>query len=160
MNNTLKDLISSLEDEFGGDIVFILPCNSILVDELEKKLNFELPVVFRQFYQEESNGLRIDNKVIYSIYDEKQKKTFSENLQRANDPKTSYWFKFKPEIFDDYLIVASDGEICFAIYRHVKLENPTIYICENPNSKSDVILEKLDFGLDDLIRIMVDNTFN
>ncbi|PAM94995.1 hypothetical protein B4N84_06840 [Flavobacterium sp. IR1] len=160
MINDLKNLMSSLDDEFGGDIGFIKPCNDNLVDEAEKQLDCKLPTVFKQFYQEESNGLRIDNKVIYSIYDEKQKKTFSENLQRANDPKTSYWFKFKPEIFNDYLVIGSDGEICFAIYKHRELDNPTIYICENPNAKKDVILEKLDFGLVDLIKVMVDNAFN
>jgi len=160
MSDNLKDLISSLDDEFGGDIVFIPPCDSDLVYEVEKLLSYQLPAIFKQFYQEESNGLHIDNKIIYSIYDKKQKKTFSENLQRANDPKTSYWFKFKPEIFKDYLVIASDGEICFAIYKHRPLDNPSIYICENPNAKKDVILEKLDFGLIDLIQIMVDNAFN
>ncbi|MCP2025388.1 hypothetical protein L1276_000528 [Flavobacterium sp. HSC-32F16] len=160
MINDLKDLMSSLDDEFGGDIGFIKPCDINLVDKAEKQLGFQFPTVFKQLYHEESNGLRIDNKIIYSIYDEKEKKTFSENLQRINNPETSYWFKFKPEIFNDYLIIGSDGEICFAIYRHRELDNPTIYICENPNAKKDVILEKLDFGLADLIKVMVDNAFN
>lgn len=160
MINDLKNLMSSLDDEFGGDIGFIKPCDITVVDKAEKELGFKFPAVFKQLYHEESNGLRIDNKVIYSIHDEKEKKTFSENLQRVNNPETSYWFKFKPQIFNDYLVIGSDGEICFAIYKHRELDNPTIYICENPNAKKDVILEKLDFGLADLIKVMVDNAFN
>lgn len=158
--NDLKKIISSLDDEFGGDIGFIKPCDINLIDEAEKQLSYHLPTIFRQFYKEESNGLRIDNKVIYSIYDKNEKKTFSENLRRVNNPQTSYWFKFKPEIFNDYLVIGSDGEICFAIYKHRELDNPTIYICENPNAKKGVILEKLDFGLVDLIQVMVNNAFN
>jgi hypothetical protein len=97
---------------------------------------------------------------LYSIYDPNQKKTFSDNVQRANNPETSYWFRFKPMVFKDYLVIGSDGEICFCIYKHLMPDNPTIYICENPNARENVMLEKLDYGLENLIKVMVNNAFD
>ena len=53
----------------------------------------------------------------------------------------------------DKCIGYSDHEIA-------TIENPSIYICENPNTKEEIILEKLDVNLEDLIKIMIENTFS
>ncbi len=160
MYRELTSLLSEIEEDYGGDIVFISPSSEKLILETQKKLNYKLPEIFYCFYKNESNGLQIDNKLIYSILDKNNKKTLSNNLLRVNNPETSYWFKYKPEIFNDYLIIGSDGEICFTIYKHSKIDNPSIYICENANSKGEVILEKLDLNLVGLIKIMVENTYD
>lgn len=157
--NTLKEELEEIEEAYGGDITFIPPVSKELLQNFEAEKNCKLPSIFRHFYTSESNGMHIDNKVIYSIFDAQQKKTFVENLTRANDPKTSPWFKNKPEVFNDYLVIGSDVNICFAIYKNTDYEDPSIYICENPNTRDEVILEKLDFGIAGLIRVMVENAF-
>jgi len=159
MVENLVNILEEIEEEYGGDITFIPPTSKKLVSQFEEEFDYQLPEIFNYFYIHESNGLHISNKVIYSVFDRNQKKTLSENLQRANNPKTSYWFRNKPQIFKDYLIVGADGQICFTIFKHQGLSNPSIYICENPNTKGEVVLEKLDMGLDGLIQIMVENAF-
>jgi len=57
------------------------------------------------------------------------------------------------------LSFSSDGEVCFSIYKHGNIDNPSIYICENPNTQGEVLLEKLDFGLEGLIEAMVKSAF-
>lgn len=155
----LKSKLNRIEELYGGDITFIPKTSIKLLKQCESTLGFDLPKIFSYFYTEEANGLRIDNKLIYSVFDDAQRKTLSDNLQRVNNPKTSYFFKYKPEVFNDYLIIASDNHICFTIYKHRNLDNPSIYICENPNTKGEVILEKLDLDLGDLIETMAENTF-
>ncbi len=159
MFKNLKDTLANIEEEHGGDIVFIPSVSEKLLEQVEKELSFKLPEILRYLYTKETNGVQIDNKVIYSVFDKNQKKTLLDNLQRANNPKTSYWFKYKPEVFNDYIVIGADGEICFTIYKHHHLDNPSIYICENSNSKDEVILEKLEMGLEGLIHIMVKNAF-
>ena len=159
MYKDLTIFLNEIDEEYGGDITFIPKVSKDLINYTEEKLNYKLPKIFKYFYKNETNGLIIDNKIIYSIFDKNQKKTYSNNLIRANNPKTSYWFNYKPEIFNDYLVIGSDINICFAIHKHNDIENPSIYICENPNSKGEVILEKLDIDLKNLIKIMINNAF-
>lgn len=160
MYKNLSNTLNEIEEDYGGDITFIPKASIEVTENAEKELGIKLPKVLKYFYSKETNGLIIDNKRIYSLYDKENKKTFSDNLQRANNPKTSFWFKYKPEIFKDYLVIGADLNICFAIYRHNEIENPSIYICENPNTKEEIILEKLDVNLEDLIKIMIENTFS
>jgi len=159
MCQNLSKVLNNINELYGGDITFIPPTSKTLVNQTENELNYTLPNIFHCLYEKETNGIFIDNKIIYSIFDPNQKKTFSDNLTRVNNPIKSYWFKYKPEIFKDYLIIGSDNNICFCIYKHNNFDNPSIYICENPNSKSNVILEKLDLDLSGLIKLMVNNAF-
>lgn len=155
----LKNILLEIEEKYGGDVTFIPPVSPPKIHQAEIELNFKLPLIFSYFYEKESNGMQIDNKVIYSIFDKSQRKTYVENIQRVNNPSTSPWFKNKPEVFEDYLIIGADRHICFTIYKHRKIDNPSIYMCENPNTKGEVILERLDMNLAGLIYTMIENSF-
>jgi hypothetical protein len=123
------------------------------------QIGWKLPRVFSHFLQQETNGILIGNKRIFSLFDKDQKKTLVESLERNNDPEKSPWFKGRPHIFSDYLVIGSDLEICFCYSKKYDLNNPSVYICENANSKSGVDFDKLDLDLEGLIKTMVSEEF-
>lgn len=151
--------LQEIEEEYGGDIIFIPTVTKNQIKKIEAIIEWKLPSIFKNFYLVETNGLRIGNKIIYSLQDEREKKTLVDNLERNNNPETSYWFKGRPQIFKDYLVIGADGEKCFCLSKQYEYDNPSIYICENANSKEGVNLEKLDLDLNGLITIMVQEEF-
>lgn len=162
MGNTIESLhnyLEELNDEYGGDVGFIPTTTIEKVRLFESGINWELPSVFKYFLSSESNGIIIGNRRIYSLFDSTQKKTFVDNLERNNDPSKSFWFKDRPHIFNDYLVIGSDKETCFCFSKKYNLENPSVYICENPNSKTGVDFDKLDIDLEGLIKTMIENEF-
>lgn len=129
------------------------------VVKFEKVIEWKLPKIFAYFLQEEANGIVIGNKRILSLFDSQQKKTFVESLERNNDPEKSPWFKGRPQIFSDYVVIGSDLGMCFCYSKKYDLDNPSIYICENANSKTGVDFERLDLDLEGLIKTMVAQEF-
>jgi hypothetical protein len=156
----LHAALAEIEEEFGGDISFIPKTSEQAVSELESAFSWRLPDIFRYFYTQEANGLVIGEKRIYSVRDSSQKKTLVENLVRQNDPATSSWFKGRPHIFRDYLVIGSDVDICFCISKKYNLTDPLIYLCENPNSPKGVEFDRLEMTLSGLIEMMVENEFS
>ena len=156
----LHTSLAEIEEEFGGDISFIPVTSEQSVSALEAAISWQLPSIFRYFYTQEANGLVIGSKRLYSIRDDAQKKTLVENLARQNDPTTSPWFKSRPHIFKDYLVIGYDGQICFCLSKKYTLDNPSIYLCENPNSSTGVDFDRLDITLLGLIATMVENEFS
>jgi hypothetical protein len=156
----LHTALAEIEEEFGGDISFIPKTSEQAVSALESALSWQLPGIFRYFYTQEANGLVIGEKRIYSIRDDSQKKTLAENLIRQNDPVTSSWFKGRPHIFQNYLVVGADGDICFCLSKKYTLDDPLIYLCEHPNSSKGVEFDRLDMNLSGLIAMMVENEFS
>lgn len=110
---SLHDLLEATNEEFGGDIIFLEPAKLFTIQTFESKIGWELPSIYRFFLTNECNGLRIGNRTLLGVFETDQRKTLSDNLERNNDPATSHWFKDRPYIFMDYLIIATDGEICF-----------------------------------------------
>ncbi len=157
---SLKNKLLSLEKNLGGDIGFIGTANEGLVKKFEGDIGWQLPDIFFYFYSQESNGIIIDNKRIYSIFDPKQKKTWVENLERMNNPEMSPWFKKRPHIFDDYLVVGSDGGVIFCLSKKYDLPNPSLYICKNPDDPKGVSLDKLSLDLESLISEMVKQAYD
>ncbi len=78
---SLKATLKSLKKNGEGDISFIQPPKEDYLLNFEKSINWKLPEVFRYFLHTRNYGLIIDDKRIYSLYDEDQKKTWVENLQ-------------------------------------------------------------------------------
>lgn len=156
----LHAALAEIEEEFGGDISFIPKTSEQSISALESALSWQLPDIFRYFYTQEANGLVIGEKRIYSIKDDSQKKTLVENLARQNDPTTSSWFKGRPHIFKDYLVIGADGEICFCLSKKYNLTDPLIYLCEHPNSPKGVEFDRLEMNLSGLIEMMVENEFS
>jgi hypothetical protein len=56
-------------------------------------------------------------------------------------------------------VIGADVETCFCYSKKYDLENPSIYICENPNPRAGVDFDKLDLDFEGLIRIMVKEEF-
>lgn len=152
---SIKKILERANLEYGGDITFLSPIHEDSLQSFEKRINWDLPDMFRDFYTNETNGLIIGNRRIYSLYDKKQKKTYVENLERMNDPEKSPWFKGRPHIFNDYVIIGADSETIFCISKKYGIPNPLIYICRNPNSKHGVDLDCLDLDLGGLIETMI-----
>jgi hypothetical protein len=155
----LEICIEGIDDNHGGDIRFIPPISNDKIIEFTNKINWNLPEILVYFYTKISNGLIIGNKRILSVEDILQKKTFVDSLNRQNNPSLSFWFKNRPHIFDDYLIIGTDIQTCFCYSKKYSLENPNIYICENPNSSKGVDFNLLDLDLAELIYEMVENEF-
>lgn len=156
---SLNKYLEELNEEYGGDISFIPTITNEKVHSFEKTINWKLPAVFRYFLSSESNGLLIGNKRIYSLFDDQQKKSFVDNLERNNDPSKSFWFKGRPQIFNDYLVIGADQEICFCYSKKHDLNNPSIYICENANYTTGVDFSRLDLDLEGLIKAMKTDEF-
>ncbi|WP_025144872.1 SMI1/KNR4 family protein [Pedobacter jeongneungensis] len=156
---SLHNYLKELDEEYGGDISFIPKVDAQLLANFERTCNWTLPEIFKFFLTSECNGLIIGNKRILSIYDQSQKKTFVESLERNNDPDKSPLFKGRPQIFNDYLVIGSDGEVCFCYSKKYDFPNPGIYICENANSKNGVDFENLEMDLIGLIKTMIANEF-
>ena len=156
----LQSVLAGIEEEFGGDVAFLPAANEEAVTAFEKALNWPLPGIFRYLLTTESNGLVIGNKRILSLLDVAQRKTLVDNLERHNQPTTSPWFKERPHIFQDYLVFATDGNVCFCYSKKYQLFNPAVYICSNANSTKGVDFDRLDLELADLIRFMVDKEFS
>lgn len=162
MNNYEKSLHNSLlklNDILGGDIGFIAPVDDE-IECVESAIKWNLPSVFRFFYSKETNGLIIDDKRIYSIYNKDQKKTWVDNIERMNDPKKSPWFKNRPHIFDDYFIIGCDGSIIFCLSKKYNFPNPSLYICKNSNDPKGVTFVKLNLDLESLILEMVTQSYD
>ena len=161
MNPTKKltNVLLQINEDYGGDVTFINPVSEANFDAFSSLINWQLPEVFRYFYTKESNGIIIGNRKVLSINDTTQKKSRVDNIERHNNPITSPWFKNRPHIFNDYLVIGYDNDICFCLSKKYHLENPSIYICENANSKKGVDLNSLDLDLPDLILQMVINEF-
>lgn len=157
---SLKDTLALMEDRFGGDITFIKPIVEERLSNFEDSINWKLPAIFRYFYTEETNGIIIDNKQIYSLYDKEQKKTWVDNLSRMNSPNTSPWFKGRPHIFEDYLVIGNDINVIFCLSKKYQLDNPSLYICKNPNNSSGVDFEILNLDLESLIVEMAMQAFS
>lgn len=151
--------LESIDEDYGGDVGFIPPISLDLVESFEKSIGWQLPAIYKFFLTNESNGIVIGNKRILSLNDSDQKKTWSDNLERNNNPEVSFWFKERPLIFNDYLVIGTDGEICFCYSKKYDLTNPWIYICEDPNSRSGVNFERLDLDLEGLIKAMITEEF-
>ncbi|MDE1206384.1 hypothetical protein LCI24_06190 [Tenacibaculum sp. LAR 2:5] len=111
-------------------------------------MHYNLPDIFRYFYTTESNGLKIYNKIIYSI-SEGEKET--NNLKNANTPLISCWFKHSPKTFNNYLIIGYYNKVCYTLDKRNLDYNPPIFVCKNPNSKSQIIIEKIGLNLTDFI---------
>jgi len=156
--SSLHITLKNLDKKLGGDIAFIQPINENIHD-FESSIDWKLPNIFKYFYYKETNGIIIDNKRIYSIYDKTQKKTWVENLSRMNNPETSPWFNGRPNIFKDYLIIGNDNDTIFCLSKKYDISNPSIYICKNSNSSKGVDLNKLNLDLEALIIEMVKQAF-
>lgn len=156
----LHRIITEINEDFGGDITFLPKVREEVVSGFEAKQGWEMPGILKHLLTEESNGLVIGNKRIFSLRDGGQKKTLVDNIERNNNADTSPWFKTRPHIFNDYLVFASDAQICFCYSKKYDLFNPSVYICSNPNSSKGVDFDKLDMDLPDLIMFMVDKEFN
>lgn len=156
---SIHEALISIESEFGGDISFIPPVSDGVLDKFELSIGWKTPQVFRHLYTKESNGIIVDDKKIYSLFDENQKKTWVDNLERMNTAETSPWFVGRPQIFDDYLVIGNDGGIIFCLSKKYHFSNPSLYMCKNPNSKSGVDLDKINLDLEGLIWEMVRQAF-
>ena len=86
----LHNLLEAINEEFGGDITFLEPTKLSTIQTFENKIGWMLPSIFRFLLVIECNGLRIGNKTVLGVLETGQKKTFSDNLERNNDPETSY----------------------------------------------------------------------
>jgi len=159
-NASLHDSLLKINDVLGGDVGFIRPINDGEIDHIESIINWRLPSVFRYFYSKETNGLIIDDKRIYSIYDRGQKKTWVDNLERMNNPEKSPWFKKRPQIFNDYLIIGSDGKAIFCLSKKYDFTNPSLYICKDSNDPKEVNLDKLNLDLESLILEMLNQAYD
>jgi len=155
----LSDFLNKIDENYGGDITFIPVSSKSNFDKTSEELNYKFPNIFSHFYLCETNGLIIDNKRIYSIYDTEQKKTWVENVTRMNNPKTSPWFKFFPQAFEKYIVIGEDDGICFCLSKIYDYENPNIYMCESPNSKTNLDFKVIPLDLKGLIHQMIVNTF-
>lgn len=155
----LHNMLESVDEEYGGDIGFIPPVSLDLVQEFEKRHGWRLPDIYKFFVTNESNGIIIGSKRILGLNDTSQRKTWSDNLERNNDPDVSFWFKERKLIFDDYLVIGTDGGMCLCYSKKYELTNPLIYLCEHPNSRSGVNFERLDLDLEGLIKTMVLDEF-
>lgn len=151
----LHDFLESVDEGYHGDVGFIPPISLNLVELFEKSIDWQLPSIYKFFLANESNGIIIGKKRILSLNDSSQKKTWSDNLERNNNPKVSFSFKERPLIFKNYLIIGTDGEICFCYSKKYDLANPLVYICEDANSKLGVNFERLDLDLEGLIGTMI-----
>ncbi len=156
---SLQDYLEKLNEEFGGDIGFIPTVTEDKILNFETIIGWRLPEIFRHLLLNECNGIIIGNKRIFSTYEKEQKKTFVDNLERNNDPAKSSWFKTRPEIFKDYVVIGADLDICFCYSKKYSFVDPAIYICTNPNGRDGVDFERLNFGLEGLISVMVSEEF-
>lgn len=156
---SMHDALCSIEEDFGGDIAFIPPVPLDMVEAFEASIGWKLPDVFRYFYTHETNGMVIDDKRIYSLFDQSQKKTWVDHLQRMNDPKTSPWFVGRPHIFQDYLVIGQDAGLIFCLSKKYDLANPGVYLCQNPNNPEGVDLDQLSLDLESLILEMVKQAY-
>lgn len=156
---SLNSYLSSLEEEWGDDVGFLPTITQEQIMEAEEEINYKLPPIFKWLYTKKSNGIKIDNKAILPIYDPKNKKTFVENIGRFNDPNKNLYFKGRPNIFGDYVIVGymHTKLICFS--KKYDFPDPLLYICPNPNNSHGVDFYRTDFNLEGAIKKMVEETF-
>ncbi len=155
----LKSTLEAINEAFGGDVTFFPPVDINFLENFERKISWKFPEIFRYFYTQESNGLIINDKRIFSFYLKDNKKTWVENLERMNDSKISPWFKGRPHIFNDYVVIGQDNTIIFCLSKKYNFDNPAIYICKNPNDMKGVDLDRLDLDLEGLITQMIKKAF-
>jgi|GEM_PF-2480034 len=156
----LDACLGAIKDMYEGDIVFNKPVSEARLLELESSINYRLPGIFREFYTKESNGIKIDNKCILPIFDKENKKTIVENIARYNDPSKELFFKGRPNIYNDYVIIGYDHTKLICISKKYDLPNPLLYICPSPNAKKQVDFYRTDFNLESFISHMVEETFS
>jgi len=165
MKDIEKDIVSldkylnQLEEEFGGDILFYPPISESKLIEAENILIYKFPEIFRWLYAKKNNGLKIDNKSIIGIYDEKNKKTFVENIIRYNDPSKELFFKEKNYIFDDYIIIGYDHTKLLCISKKYEYPNPLLYVCKNPNSVKEINFFRTNFNLENCINNFIQEAY-
>ena len=97
--NSLSDLLDKLDENWGGDVTFFPPVSEKILQEFESIVAYRLPEIFRWLYTKKTNGLKIDNKGILSLFDENNKKTYVDNLNRFNDPKKNLLFNTNSIIY-------------------------------------------------------------
>lgn len=156
---SLKKYLKIIEDKYGGDIKFLPPVDTESVSRVEKIITWNFPQILKFFYSQETNGLRIGNKIILSLFDPTERKTWVENIERANDKKICLWFKNYPAIYDDYLVIAEDVGKIFCLSKKYDNDDPEIYLCEDYNSQSGVNLYNTGQNLEKLIRFFVESSF-
>jgi len=156
---SLNRYLTSLEDEWGGDVGFLPPVTQEKIMEVNESISYKLPTIFEWLYTKKSNGIKVDNKAILSVYDSNSKKTFVENIERLNDPNKNLYFKGRQNIFNDYIIVGYIHTKLICISKKYNFPDPLLYICPNPNSSHGVDFYRTDFNLEGIIRKMVDETF-
>lgn len=157
--DTLNNYFDELAEEWGGDIDFYPPISEAQLCELEKCIDYKLPDIFRWMYTTKTNGIKIDNKLILPIYDEKNKKTFVENVGRFNDPSKDLYFKGRPSIFKDYVIIGYEGSAIICLSKKYHVPNPLLYSCSDFNNPGGVNFYRSDLNLEGLIKKMVKETF-
>lgn len=157
--DSLHLYLKKVEQEYDGGIVFLKPTSYRKIEEAEKVINWKLPVIFKYFFTQESNGIIISNKRILSIFEPDEKKTWVDNLARYNDATKSLWFKGRPHIFEDYVIIGNELSTLFCLSKKYQYENPSIYICRDPNSHTEVNFYNLELTLEGLIRAFVSDEF-
>ena len=153
--NSLSDLLDKLDENWGGDVTFFPPVSEKILQEFESIVAYRLPEIFRWLYTKKTNGLKIDNKGILSLFDENNKKTYVDNLNRFNDPKKNLFFKNRPQIFNDYLIVGYYQKDIICLSKKYQFENPLLYISSNFNSSQGVDFDRIDLNLEGFLKKII-----
>lgn len=155
----LNNYIDLIETEWGGDIEFRQTISEELFKETEEFLNFQLPAIFKWLYINKTNGLKFDNKSILSIYDSHNKKTSVENINRFNDPTKGLYFKERPHIFNDYVIIGYEHNTLVCLSKKYNLDNPLLYSCSDYNNSKGVNFYCMDINLEGFIKKIVIDSF-
>jgi len=155
----LNDYIDESDKKWGGDIGLRSPISDAQLNEVELALNYKLPEIFRWFYTKKTNGLNIDNRSVLGIYDQKNRKTFVENINRFNDPSKDLYFKGRPHIFNDYVIVGYEHTNLVCVSKKYDLPNPLLYSCPEPNNSEGIDFYCMELDLLGFIKKMMYEVF-
>ncbi len=155
----LNEYIDAIDEEWGGDIDFRSPVSENHLNELEIVLNYRLPEIFRWLYTKKTNGLQVDNRSVLGVYDHQNRKTFVENINRFNDPSKNLYFKDRPEIFNDYVIVGYEHKNLVCISKKYDFTDPLLYSCPEPNNPKGVDFYCMDINLLGFIKKIVYEVF-
>ena len=111
------------KDKFleNKDAVFLnLPIDEELISRTEKTLNCIFLNELKDLYKT-SNGIEFGDFIVFPIFDSstnKSKKKTWNSLQRNNDPELSECFYGAPEVFDNFIVIATDGNNYYLQSRH------------------------------------------
>lgn len=155
----LNNYINFIEEEWGGDIEFRQPVSEEMVNQIEKILDYKFPAIFRWFYVNKTNGLKINNNSILGINDNKNKKIHVENINRFNDPSKELYFKGRPHIFNDYVIIGYEHSTLVCLSKKYDFDNPLLYYCDNYNNSKGVDFFCMDINLEGFIKKMILDSF-